>query len=218
MAEDRSFKFFSAACERAEKNFFTLCWYNLQIYKTASKIWFLIELRQMPERPLDCSECKKPISVCYIEVVGDKITRTVMCADCPHLERRLYGKVRREEAEKEPKVTALACGNCGTSLESIRTGHPLGCPECYEVFADVIIEDLLKEARLSRHLTSNKRTQPLHIGRTPGEVTEVSPTLRLIALNEALDETLIREDYEQAALLRDQIRALKEKGEHEGKK
>ncbi len=173
----------------------------------------------MPERPLDCSECKKPISVCYVEIVGDKITRTVMCADCPHLERKLHGSTPHKESGKEAKATALACGNCGTSLESIRTGHPLGCPECYEVFADVLVEDLLKAKRISRHLTSNKRTQPLHIGRTPGEVTEVSPTLRLIALNEALDETLIREDYEQAALLRDQIRALKEKGEHdEGKK
>lgn len=173
----------------------------------------------MPERPLDCTECKKPITVQYIEIVGDKITRTVMCADCPHLERRLYGSVRQKASGKEQRVTALACGNCGTSLESIRMGHLLGCPECYDVFADVIIEDLLKEKRVSRHLTSNKKTQPLHIGRTQGEITEVSPTLRLIALNEALDETLIREDYEQAALLRDQIRALKEKAEHEkGKK
>jgi protein arginine kinase activator len=174
----------------------------------------------MPERPLDCSECKKPLYVCYTEIVGDKMERTVMCADCPHLERRLYGKLRKEGiSSEETAETALACGNCGTSLEALRMGNPLGCKECYNVFTDTLIDALLKEERISRHLTSNKKTQPLHIGRTPGEVTEISPTLRLIALNEALDETLIREDYEQAALLRDQIRALKEKGEHEeGKK
>ena len=168
----------------------------------------------MPERPLDCSECKKPLYVCYTEIVGDKMTRTVMCADCPHLERRLYGTVRKEGVGETGKG-ALACGNCGTTLESIRTGNLLGCGDCYEVFSDTLIEALLKESRISRHLTSNKKTQPLHIGRTPGEVTEISPTLRLIALNEALDETLIREDYEQAALLRDQIRALKEKAENQ---
>ncbi len=169
----------------------------------------------MADRPLDCNECKKPISVRYTEIVGEKITRTVMCADCPHLEKRLHGSVPQKATEGELRVTALACGNCSTSLESIRMGHLLGCSECYDVFADVLIEDLLKEKRISRHLTSNKKTQPLHIGRTQGEITEVSPTLRLIALNEALDETLIREDYEQAALLRDQIRALKVKAEHE---
>jgi protein arginine kinase activator len=173
----------------------------------------------MPERPLDCSECKKPIYVCYTEIVGDKMTRTVMCADCPHLERRLYGMVRKEGISEAKGESALVCGNCGTSLEALRMGHPLGCGECYVVFADALIDVLLKEDRISRHLTSNKKTQALHIGRTPGEVTEISPTLRLIALNEALDETLVREDYEQAALLRDQIRALKEKAEHEeGKK
>lgn len=166
----------------------------------------------MPDRPLDCSECKKPVAVCYIEIVGEKMTKTVMCADCPHLQRRMYGKSPQEIGGQELTTTALACGNCGTSLEAIRMGTPFGCAECYEVFADVLIEDLLKEKRVSRHLTSNKRTQPLHIGRAPGEVTEVSPTLQLIALNEALDETLVREDYEQAALLRDQIEQLKKKG------
>jgi protein arginine kinase activator len=171
----------------------------------------------MPERPLDCSECKKPLHVCYTEIVGEKMTRTVMCADCPHLERKLHGSIRTERTGETDRETALACGNCGTSLEAIRMGNPLGCSDCYQVFTDILIDALLKENRISRHLTSNKKTQPLHIGRIPGEVTEISPTLRLIALNEALDETLIREDYEQAALLRDQIQTLKEKSEQEGK-
>lgn len=169
----------------------------------------------MPERPLDCTECKRPIAVCYTEIVGDTMTRVVMCADCPHLERKLYGIRRQEGIGHTRSEITLACGGCGTTLEEVRMGSPLGCSECYEVFADALIEDLLKEHHISSHLSTNKHTQPLHIGRRPGEVTEISPTLRLIALNEALDETLIREDYEQAALLRDQIRALKEKAENE---
>ncbi len=172
----------------------------------------------MVDRPLDCTECKKPVAVLYTEIVGDKMTRTVMCADCPHLERRLYGITRQEPMGLGMEAGGLACGNCGTTLEQIRMGQPLGCVECYSVFADVIIDELLKAGRVSRHLTANKKTQPLHIGRAPGEVTEVSPTLRLIALNEALDETLIREDYEQAALLRDQIKALKEKTKEDERK
>ncbi len=170
----------------------------------------------MAERPLDCSECKKPISVHYTEIVGETITRTVMCSDCPHLERKLYGKshtkrIMEQEDESEKEMAALACENCRTTLEGIRRGEALGCAQCYDVFTDVIIDDLLKAGKISRHLTSNKKTMPLHIGRAPGETTEISPTLRLIALNEALDETLIREDYETAAMLRDQIKTLKEK-------
>lgn len=110
----------------------------------------------MPERPLDCSECKKPLYVCYIEIVGDKMTRTVMCADCPHLEKKLYGAVRKEGISEERGDASLACGNCGTTLEALRTGNPLGCAICYEVFADALIDTLLKENRISRHLTSNQ--------------------------------------------------------------
>lgn len=166
----------------------------------------------MPDRPLDCSECKKPIAVLYTEIVGNTMTRTVMCADCPHLERRLYGTgAKKMVSEAGEKEAALICGNCGTTLEQIRTGSPIGCAACYEVFANVLIDELIKSNKISRHLTTNKKTMPLHIGRAPGEAAEISPTLRLIALNEALDETLIREDYEQAALLRDQIKSLKEK-------
>ena len=172
----------------------------------------------MPERPLDCSECKKPIAVHYTEIVGDKTVQTAMCADCPHLEKRQHGSLQKATSEGVRVETALACGNCGTSLDAIRMGHDLGCFECYEVFTDVIVDELIKEGRISRHLSAASRSQPLHIGRSPGEVSEISPTLRLIALNEALDETLIQEDYEQAALLRDQIRAIKEKGEHDAGK
>lgn len=138
------------------------------------------------------------------------MSRTVMCADCPHLERRLYGKIRKEvQVGEDEKQAYLACGNCNTTLEEVRTGHLLGCASCYDVFADVLIHDLTKSERISHHLPNGNRSSALHMGRSPGEASEISPTLRLIALNEALDETLIREDYEQAALLRDQIKDLK---------
>jgi len=166
----------------------------------------------MTQRPFDCTECKKTVAVCYTEIVGDKMTRNVMCADCPHLEKKIYKMKNDDDQGASTEDVRLTCAECNTSLEQIRKGHLLGCAQCYEVFADVIVADLIKQRRISRHLTSNKKTQPLHIGRAKGEITEVSPTLRLIALNEALDEMLIREDYEQAALLRDQIEAFKKRG------
>lgn len=172
----------------------------------------------MPERPLDCGECKRPVAVSYTQIIGDKITRTVMCAECPHLERKLYGTIKKEPSLVAEKETALACGNCGTTLEEIRMGHELGCSNCYDVFAAVLIDDLINSHKISHHLTTNKKIMPLHVGRAPGEVAEISPTLRLIALNEALDEMLIREDYEQAALLRDQIKTLKEKSNEDNER
>ena len=59
-----------------------------------------------------------------------------------------------------------------------------------------------------------KKSHPIHIGRAPGESLAISPSSRLLALNEALKETLNREDYEQAAWLRDQIKALTDNEEN----
>lgn len=166
------------------------------------------------ERPLECGSCKKEITVRYTEIVGQRITATCMCADCPVLERRLKGVPKDEKTHRsKDKGTGLACGDCGTTLEAIRVGNPLGCSHCYEVFDEVIIQELLNSDRIPQRIATTKKTTPIHIGRAPGEAQEINPSLRLLALNEALNETLKREDYEQAAMLRDQIKELTDKTE-----
>lgn len=172
------------------------------------------ELEKLPERPLECSECKKPISVCYTEIIGNNITRTSMCADCPELQRRLHRTpIHGTAYQFEGAATGLACGNCGTTLESLRVGLPLGCSSCYEVFDDVLISEMLAAEKIPPRLATAKKAIPIHIGRAPGESQAINPSLRLLALNEALTETLKKEDYEQAAWLRDQIKALTENPE-----
>lgn len=168
--------------------------------------------KKPPDRPLECYECKKPIVVHYTEIIGSNITHTSHCADCPILQRKLHGvqKHPQEGAELEGAGN-LCCGNCGTTLEAVQMGTPLGCTTCYEVFADVLLSEMLAANKISLRISPNKTSIPLHIGRVPGETAEITPSLRLLALNEALNETLKREDYEQAAWLRDQIKALTEK-------
>jgi protein arginine kinase activator len=168
------------------------------------------------DRPLECTECKKPIAVRYTEVIGDVITHTIMCADCPQLQRRLHGIAPGEGSEVGK--AGLCCGSCGTTLDSIRMGNPVGCAECYTVFEDVILSELLATHRIPPRITPTKRAAPIHIGRAPGEMKELNPALKLLALNEALTETLRREDYEQAAWLRDQIKALETEGKIANKK
>jgi protein arginine kinase activator len=170
--------------------------------------------KHFPDRPLECSECKKPIAILYTEIVGDSITHTSMCADCPELQRRLHGTIPRElVANQTENLAGLECGNCGTTLEEVKRGHRLGCSECYTVFEDVLLLEMQTAKRLSPRISPNKKSLPLHMGRSPGERLAINPSSRLLALNEALRETLNREDYEQAAWLRDQIKALTENEE-----
>jgi len=166
------------------------------------------------DRPLECSECRKPISVHYTEIVGEQITDTGMCADCPQLHRRLKGAPAIEGASlRETAEAGLVCGGCGTTLDSVKVGRSVGCPQCYEVFDDVLFQEMVRSKRIPRKAAKRKKNSPLHIGRSPGEEQELSPLLKLIVLNEALEDTLKKEDYEQAALLRDQIRELTDKSE-----
>lgn len=166
---------------------------------------------KQPDRPYECGECKKPIKVIYTEIIGNEITRTSMCADCPELQKRLHGMSYQTAGShiNEPGA-GLACGNCGTTLAAVRMGIPMGCNVCYEIFGDIILGEIQVAKRIPAWINLTKKSQPIHIGRVPGESQEINPSMRLLALNEALSETLKREDYEQAALLRDQIKALKD--------
>lgn len=173
--------------------------------------------KHFPDRPLECGECKKPITIRYTEIIGDSITHTSMCADCPELQRRLHGTNPQEfVANQVASAAGLECGNCGTTLEEVKRGHRLGCTDCYTVFEDVLLLEMQATGRLPPRLLPIKKGLPIHIGSTPGETLTINPSSRLLALNEALKETLSREDYEQAAWLRDQIKEIIESEQLKG--
>ncbi len=164
---------------------------------------------QIPDRHLECGECKKPVAVIYTEIVGKTMYRIAMCSECPILRQKLYGSKIAEPRGLQAQTLGLCCGVCNTTADEIKMGIPVGCSTCYEVFSDLISQELISQERLPAAI-KGKRPVPLHIGRIPGQAAEVNPALKLLTLHQALNETLAREDYEQAAWLRDQIKALTE--------
>jgi len=175
--------------------------------------------KKKPDRPLECTECKKPVAITYTEIVGNKITHTSMCSSCPQLQKRLHGEKLVEHVAGPAEIQgSITCGNCGTPLTAIRSGAHLGCSVCYEVFDETLQHELVTAQKIPTRIFSRKKPKTFHMGRGPGEAPEINPSLRLLALNEALNDTLKREDYEQAALLRDEIKALTEKQEGDDEK
>jgi protein arginine kinase activator len=165
----------------------------------------------LPERPLECGgECRRPIKVIYTEIVGKNITKTAMCGECPVLKHKLHGGGAVKQVAGAPPAE-LVCGGCGLTLDEMKMGASLGCPLCYDIFSDEILRELAQLERIPLKYAFQKRGEPLHVGRTPGQHQEIDPSLKLLALQQALHETLGKEDYEQAALLRDQIREIEEK-------
>jgi protein arginine kinase activator len=177
----------------------------------------------MADRPVECAgHCKRPIKVIYKEIVANTITVTEMCTECPVYEQKLHGQIKIPTTEGLAEGEAgLCCSNCRTTLESVLTGNPLGCPECYHVFSDVLLSQLISEnavpAAIKKTIAA-KKTQPLHVGKSPSHTPMQPTSTQLTTLNEALNEALKKENYEQAAWLRDQIKALLEKGSDDGKK
>lgn len=162
----------------------------------------------LPDRPLECSECKKPITIRYTEIEKGKVQETCMCDECPFLQKKLKGIYTHPTTSASTEgLKGVACGDCGTTLEAFQMGHQLGCSHCYEMFGDGIVFELQSRKKLP-YRVEMKKSIPLHIGRMPGEATKVSPSLKLIALNEALNDMLQKEDYEQAAKIRDQINEI----------
>lgn len=165
----------------------------------------------MSDRPLECSGCKNPISIIYKEIEKGSISCTHMCESCPNLKKKLKGEVS-SNLEQHPAKT-LCCSTCKTSYESFLLDGFLGCSECYHIFEVSILEKLKTESLIPKKLQDILETNaemPLHLGKTPhGEFSKVLSS-QVSDLNEALNEALVRENYEQAAQLRDQIKQLME--------
>ena len=90
-------------------------------------------------------------------------------------------------APQAPAMSDLSnCPVCGFSVEDYRrTGH-LGCPDCYTVFARELNPDAGQEA----------------------EPVDEPPAVTRARLQKEMQQAIAREDYEHAAILRDQINAL----------
>jgi len=140
---------------------------------------------------------------------------TEMCGDCPVLQEKLHGHIEKAHAEgNEEASTGLYCSTCHTSLNAVKMGQPIGCSECYAVFGDFLINELIEANLLPPQLQKTlpaKKTQPLHMGKTPISSAPLAISSRLKELSDALNEAVKKENYEHAAWLRDQIKILKEK-------
>ena len=104
-----------------------------------------------------------------------------------------------ENAEQESEETkTLRCDRCGMTYTEFKRSGRLGCAQCYTAFHAPL------EALISR---IHGNTQ--HAGRIPGEArNSASIRMSIERLRRQLGQAISDEAYEEAAQLRDRIRAL----------
>ena len=130
-------------------------------------------------------------------------------------------------AASGPRRQAAACPHCGLRLEEFRRTGLLGCPHCYRHF-HTALEPRIRKIQAGLKHQGHRPTRPAETG--PGENQQVILTegqgssgtseraqeLDLEATRKRLkaeqQEAVQQEDYERAAQLRDQLRALEERG------
>lgn len=106
-------------------------------------------------------------------------------------------QLEKEEPEYDQKDVELRCKSCNLTWKAFQKEGLLGCKGCYSAFDEKL------KVLLRRIHGSNK-----HIGNRPSNrrILEKKPDLQ--ALKNKLKIAINKEDYEQAAKLRDRIRDI----------
>ena len=155
-----------------------------------------------------CCICKeKEATVHLTQIAGDKMQKVDLCEDCAKtkgvndptgfsLADLLLGLGASQEIEQAAGGAEVRCPSCGFSQADFKKAGRLGCAECYRTFAEPL-EGLLK--------TMHKGTR--HVGKVPVALRQDRDTSdRLKALQKKLAKAIEAENFEQAAVLRDEIK------------
>ncbi|MGO9412051.1 MAG: UvrB/UvrC motif-containing protein [Spirochaetia bacterium] len=160
---------------------------------------------------MKCEICGLKDAVIHIrQIQKDLVHELHICEECAQEK----GLIREEESEL-PIANLLsgllegkdmtgagdvkeACPRCGMKASEFRKQGKLGCAECFSAFQKDV-----------KAIVSQMAARPHHAGRLPRSFAEQSGVaLENDTLREALREAVEKEDYEEAARLRDRIREV----------
>lgn len=163
-----------------------------------------------------CEECGiRPAKFHLMTITNDERTERNLCAVCmAKYQKQLPGidfsnlagilngildKTIGKQAEPvDDGMGDVTCEQCGMTYAEFQKCGMLGCAGCYKTFKTPL------DALLQR---IHGNTQ--HAGRIPGSVRSgVSIRMNIDRLKQRLQKAIAEEEYEQAAKLRDSIRAL----------
>lgn len=160
-----------------------------------------------------CDICnKKTATVHLTEIIDDQMSELHLCEECARqksmqmeqhfgLSDLLAGMVDFEKPVEEKEAISVKCANCALTYSDFKKIGRLGCGECYTAFKKYLGQ-LIKKIHGS----------VVHFGKIPAKAGKVSKKeVDLQGLRQKLQQAIDREAFEEAASLRDQIKALEKK-------
>lgn len=154
-----------------------------------------------------CQRCQSPATLHITEINGPgQFDEVHLCESCAQKysgeSAPKPGKGGKEPAgdAEEGVFSQHECPSCGLKFVDFRNTGRLGCPNDYKSFRD----DLMP-------LLENIHGETRHVGKTPRRFPQAKKTeAELTQLRSRLKQAVTREDYEEAAKLRDWIKKLEE--------
>ena len=174
-----------------------------------------------------CQNCNKnEATVKYTEIINGEKREVMLCEECSrelgigHMNFNMpidfssfFGDLLEgyEDNSFMPLLTAnkqLKCNNCNMSFDEFMEQGKFGCEKCYDAFSPKI-DSILKRIQGSnryagRKLVGNKESKIEFEEKPEKKETEKEK------LQRELKEAIEKENYEEAAKIRDKIKELKE--------
>jgi len=162
--------------------------------------------------PVMCKQCGvRPSKIHYTEIVNNQTVTTDLCLECAEskgidvhktgsygLGDLVAGLIDTTARSQSEKIGKVKCPACGFDYSDFKKAGRFGCAECYTAFEAQLIP-LLRQIHGS--------TQ--HDGKAPSQVgPKAIMRKELIDLKEELSNAINDERYEDAARIRDRIKAL----------
>ncbi|MBE4906638.1 UvrB/UvrC motif-containing protein [Bacillus luteolus] len=168
-----------------------------------------------------CQECnKRPATLHFTKIVNGEKTEVHICEHCAQEKSEMFmfsgngfsinnllaGLLNIEPSISETKPfinnEITQCPRCNMTFQQFAKVGRFGCSECYKAF--------------NKHLTPILKRlhsgNTAHIGKIPKRAGgKIHIRKEIEELKQSLQEQIVNEEFEQAALLRDQIRALEKK-------
>jgi protein arginine kinase activator len=161
-----------------------------------------------------CNACGKNKATIHVtELVEGQMVEVHLCDKCAQ-EKDIASKVSfsmndilaglmqfTSQTEDLSQQLKVRCPGCNLSIQDLQKKGKVGCAQCYEVFAQFLLP-LIKKIHGS--------TQ--HFGKRPSHVDEkLNVQMEIEKLEADIQKKIEQEAFEEAALLRDKIKFLKEK-------
>ena len=96
----------------------------------------------------------------------------------------------------------LACKTCGYTLDDYSKTGMFGCTECYNTFEDTLDELFIKIHGKNRHVKLQKKNNKSNVNSKNNELEK---------LKTKIQDLIADEKYEEAAIVRDQIKDIEGK-------